>query len=126
MERFESQYNKEYDVWIISHRESLSRIDSKSSPDLEKQGFDLISKKRLNIIIDLKNPSYISESALKVILKIIKETKRLNGHIVLCGMEEHLRKYRDDKEHVHEFVQICHTKNEAIETFISKLKKKKS
>ena len=126
MEEFESQYNKEHDIWIINSKESNSRIDSSSSQYLEKQLFDLINKKRLNIILDLKNPSHISESALKVILKVLKELLRLDGSFVLCGMKEYIIKNRDDKVHYHGFMPICDTIDEAIETTVSILKKKKS
>ena len=128
MAEFESQYNKEHDIWIINCKEANSRIESSSYPYLEKQLFDLIHKKRLHIILDLKNPSHISESVLKLILKVLKELSRLDGIFVLCGMEEYFSKNRDDKfanSTARPMMPVCDTIDEAIETIVS-IKSKKS
>ena len=51
MKGFETKYYKEYDIWAICPIEPNSRIDSDLSVYLETHLFDLIYKKRLNIIL---------------------------------------------------------------------------
>ncbi len=67
------------------------RLDSNTSPDLEKRIFAAISDGSKEMILDFENLDYISSAGLRVILKATKDLKRSEGKIILCAMKDYVK-----------------------------------
>jgi len=67
------------------------RLDSNTSPALEKKLVSAIENGIRNMVIDFENLDYISSAGLRIILKTTKDLKRTNGQIVLCAMQDYVR-----------------------------------
>ncbi len=69
----------------------IGRLDSNTSPDLEKKIFIAIENGAINMILDFENLDYISSAGLRVILKATKNLKRSDGMIVLSSMQDYVK-----------------------------------
>lgn len=69
----------------------IGRLDSNTSPDLEKKIFNAIENGSVNMILDFENLDYISSAGLRVILKATKDLKRSDGMVVLCSMQDYVK-----------------------------------
>ena len=67
------------------------RLDSNTSPALEKKLVAAIENGTRNMVIDFENLDYISSAGLRIILKTTKDLKRTEGNIVLCAMQDYVR-----------------------------------
>lgn len=67
------------------------RLDSNTSPALEKKLVSAIENGTRNMVIDFENLDYISSAGLRIILKTTKDLKRTEGNIVLCAMQDYVR-----------------------------------
>jgi len=75
----------------ISIFEVSGRLDSNTSPELEKQLFDAIEKGSKNVIVDFEDLDYISSAGLRVILKATKTLKGSDGIFVLCSLKDYVK-----------------------------------
>lgn len=74
---------------LFSLLEIIGRIDSYSAPSLESSLLDLMQNHLPNIVIDLKNVSYVSSSGLLVFVNALKKIDRKqNGKIVFIQVPE--------------------------------------
>ena len=80
--------NQKEDVSIFKLN---GRLDSNTSPALEKKLVSAIENGTRNMVIDFENLDYISSAGLRIILKTTKDLKRTDGHIVLCAMQDYVR-----------------------------------
>jgi len=85
MEVIEKKWNN------ISIFEVSGRLDSNTSPALEKQLFDAIEKGSKNVIVDFEGLDYISSAGLRVILKATKTLKGSDGIFVLCSLKDYVK-----------------------------------
>lgn len=83
---------------IVEHRENdtfiyhvQGRLDSKSSPELEKRIGDAIGAGTTAMVLDFENLDYISSAGLRVILKATKDLEKANGRIVLCALKDYVQ-----------------------------------
>lgn len=67
------------------------RLDSNTSPTLEKKLVDAIQNGARSMVIDFENLDYISSAGLRIILKTTKDLKRSQGNIVLCAMQDYVK-----------------------------------
>ncbi len=67
------------------------RLDSNTSPALEKKLVSAIENGTRSMVIDFENLDYISSAGLRIILKTTKDLKRTEGNIVLCAMQDYVR-----------------------------------
>ena len=67
------------------------RLDSNTSPTLEKKIAEAIKNGARNMVIDFENLDYISSAGLRIILKTTKDLKRNEGCIVLCAMQDYVK-----------------------------------
>ena len=67
------------------------RLDSNTSPDLEKRLDDALENGTTKMVADFENLDYISSAGLRVILKTSKALKRSQGTFVLCAMQDYVR-----------------------------------
>ena len=80
--------NQKEDVSIFKLN---GRLDSNTSPSLEKKLVSAIENGTRNMVIDFENLDYISSAGLRIILKTTKDLKRTEGNIVLCAMQDYVR-----------------------------------
>ena len=67
------------------------RLDSNTSPALEKKLVAAMENGTRNMVIDFENLDYISSAGLRIILKTTKDLKRTEGSIVLCSMQDYVK-----------------------------------
>jgi len=67
------------------------RLDSNTSPALEKKLMEAMESGARNVVIDFENLDYISSAGLRIILKTTKDLKRTEGNIVLCAMQDYVK-----------------------------------
>jgi anti-sigma B factor antagonist len=92
------------------------RLDSNTSPELEKKIFGAIESKSLNMIVDFEDLDYISSAGLRVILKTSKTLKRSGGSIVLCSMQDYVKEVFEIAG-FDVFLSIATKMNDALEMF---------
>jgi len=80
--------NQKEDVSIFKLN---GRLDSNTSPALEKKLVAAIENGTRKMVIDFENLDYISSAGLRIILKTTKDLKRTEGNIVLCAMQDYVR-----------------------------------
>lgn len=71
------------------------RLDSNTSPDLEKFLTENTDGDFSKIIIDMVKLDYISSAGLRVILNISKLQKSKGESLILCSMQDHIREIFD-------------------------------
>lgn len=64
------------------------RLDSTSSPDLERSLTDSLDSGAINLIFDLSDLDYISSAGLRVVLLAAKRLRTVQGRMVLVGMRD--------------------------------------
>lgn len=67
------------------------RLDSSSSPELDKQIVHTIDNGFHNIILDCQKLDYITSAGLRVVVKTAKKLKPESGRIVLCAMADYVK-----------------------------------
>lgn len=67
------------------------RLDSNTSPTLEKKLNEAIENGIHNMVIDFEKLDYISSAGLRIILKTTKDLKKRDGDIVLCAMQDYVK-----------------------------------
>ena len=67
------------------------RLDSRSSPELDKRIENAISSGTTSMVLDFTKLEYISSAGLRVILKATKALKKSRGRIVLCALQDYVQ-----------------------------------
>ena len=67
------------------------RLDSNTSPNLEKQLAGAMEDGARKMVIDFADLDYISSAGLRIILKTTKDLRRTEGNIVLCSMQDYVK-----------------------------------
>lgn len=67
--------------------ELSGRIDTTSSPELEKLCNILLDGGQYKIICDFSNNEYVSSMGLRVFLSTLKRTRKNGGDLVLCCLK---------------------------------------
>lgn len=69
----------------------IGRLDSNTSPDLEKFFNEQHEVNLLGIILDMTQLDYISSAGLRVILNLSKRQKRNDKQFILCHLQDHIK-----------------------------------
>jgi anti-sigma B factor antagonist len=69
----------------------VGRLDSNSSPELDKHIVRAIEDGVRNIILDCQKLDYITSAGLRVVVKTAKKLKPESGRIVLCAMADYVK-----------------------------------
>lgn len=85
MEIIESKQN-EINIFKLN-----GRLDSNTSPELEKKLVGAIENGARNMVLDFENLDYISSAGLRIILKTTKDLKRTEGALILCAMQDYVK-----------------------------------
>jgi anti-sigma B factor antagonist len=75
------------DAILISVR---GRLDHDSVPDLEATLLELLEKGYINLVIDMKEATYINSSGLRVLVSILKASKQQGGDVFLSSLNKRL------------------------------------
>lgn len=67
------------------------RLDSVNAPILDKKLSSVIERGDIRLVIDLTTLEYISSIGLSTLLSAAKKIKRMDGRIVLAGMNDRVR-----------------------------------
>ena len=76
------------DVLILK---PVGRLDSASSPELERILGDHLEQGVARVIFDFSDLAYTSSAGLRVVLVAAKKLRPVNGRLVLAGMREAVR-----------------------------------
>lgn len=72
----------------------LGRIDSATSPDLEKALSDLIPSNK-GIVLDMADIDFVSSAGWWTIIRAQKELKKANSEVCLVGVNENVKDSMD-------------------------------
>ena len=75
-------------IWIVR---PVGRLDSASSPELERLVNEQIDGGARRVVFDLGDMDYVSSAGLRVILLAGKKLRAAHGKLALCGMRELVR-----------------------------------
>ena len=89
------------------------RLDSNTSPALEKKLSDAMQDGTTNMVIDFENLDYISSAGLRIILKTTKDLKKSEGSMILCAMQDYVKEVFEIAG-FDSFLPIVPTKDEAL------------
>jgi len=89
------------------------RLDSNTSPELEKRLADAISSGVRRMVLDFENLEYISSAGLRIVLKTTKDLGRSNGRLALCAMQDYVKEVFEIAG-FDTFLEILPTREEAL------------
>lgn len=69
----------------------VGRLDSNSSPELERTVVELLDAGCTRMVFDLADMDYISSAGLRVILLAGKKLRTQQGKLALCGLRANVR-----------------------------------
>ncbi|HNV69123.1 MAG TPA: STAS domain-containing protein [Candidatus Ozemobacteraceae bacterium] len=92
------------------------RLDSTNSESFETLLTNLINAGTSQILIDGTQMAYISSAGLRILLMIAKQLNRTRGRIVLCGLNESVKKVFDLTGLTGIF-PLCATREEGLKSF---------
>jgi anti-anti-sigma factor len=82
-----SSYTKNYIVVVALH----GRVDSESSPELEKNVLALLQRGDRYLILDLSAVDYMASSGMRALLMIAKKCQSAEARMVLVGLSRFVR-----------------------------------
>ncbi len=62
------------------------RLDTLTSPDLDKAGKSWIEEGKVDVVLDMEGLDYISSAGLRSILALAKSIESNGGRLVLCNV----------------------------------------
>ncbi len=71
------------------------RLDTNTSPDLEKSLTEILNGGTVNVLINFKNLTYISSSGLRVFLVAAKLLDEEGSKLNFCGMKDYIKEVFD-------------------------------
>nr|WP_315463347.1 STAS domain-containing protein [uncultured Rhodoferax sp.] len=80
------------------------RLDSATAGDLEKTVASQFQAQGDKLVMDFAGLSYVSSAGLRVILMAAKRARQVQGTLILCGMQPHVR----EVFHISGFLKILH------------------
>jgi anti-sigma B factor antagonist len=102
------------DIVILAPRH---RVDTNTSPEVEKIIFENIGDGDGKMVIDFSQVDYVSSAGLRVLLKTAKKMKKGGGKLGLCNLNDQIKEVLE----LSGFLGIidCHDSVEAcIATFV--------
>ena len=67
------------------------RVDTNSSPEVEKVIFEYIGSGDGKMVIDFSQVDYVSSAGLRVLLKTAKQMKKGGGKLGLCNLNDQIK-----------------------------------
>src|SRR5512140_2277832 len=75
--------------------EPVGRLESKTSPELEKKVTALLGAGERRFVVDLGATEYVSSAGLRVLLMLAKKVSGGAGRLALCGLNPQVREVFD-------------------------------
>ncbi|HKC23443.1 MAG TPA: STAS domain-containing protein, partial [Thermoanaerobaculia bacterium] len=75
--------------------EPMGRLDTKSSPDLEKKVLELLAAGQRRFVVDFGGVEFLSSAGLRVLLMLAKKLAGGNGYLALSALNERVREVFD-------------------------------
>lgn len=72
------------DILIITMN---GRLDALTSPQAEKQVFDLINRGEHKVLFDFSGVDYLSSAGMRMLLSVAKKLKSLSGKLVISDIQ---------------------------------------
>ncbi|MEX1188849.1 MAG: STAS domain-containing protein [Bacteroidia bacterium] len=69
-----------------------SIVERHEADDLLAEVDELITDGDIRMVIDLTDLSYLNSSGLNVLLNVLTKSRNANGEVVICGVNERLKK----------------------------------
>jgi anti-sigma B factor antagonist len=85
----ERKYNEDNNTWEVTINKDL---DLYNVPELHKCLMQCIEEKKINIVINCKNMSFIDSTGLGELASIAKTVKGYDGIITITGLKQHIKK----------------------------------
>jgi anti-anti-sigma factor len=76
----------------IIHIIIRGRLDSESAPEADRVVKKIVVKENIRLLFDICDLEYLSSAGLRLILMAAKEVYKKGGQIVLCSLNERVRK----------------------------------
>ena len=76
----------------IIHIIIKGRLDSDSAPEADRVVKEIVVKENIRLLFDICDLEYLSSAGLRLILMAAKEVYKKGGQIVLCSLNEKVRK----------------------------------
>jgi anti-sigma B factor antagonist len=92
------------------------RLDTTNFSQLENKIMGHVDAGKINILVDCSNMDYVSSSGLRIFLMSLKKITSLNGHFVLCGLQENIQEIFEISGFTSIF-KIYDTQKIALDTF---------
>ena len=89
------------------------RIDSNTSPQLERVLIDMIAAGAPRLVLDLTGTQYLSSAGLRILLLTAKQIERARGRFVLHGLCDRVRDVLDLSGFLSE-LKVCSDRTEAV------------
>jgi len=89
------------------------RIDSNTSPQLERVLIDTIAAGAPRLVLDLTGTQYLSSAGLRILLLTAKQIERASGRFVLHGLCDRVRDVLDLSGFLSE-LKVCSDRTEAV------------
>jgi anti-sigma B factor antagonist len=71
------------------------KLDATTAKTLEEKILGVINSGAQRLVLDLSQLEYVSSSGLRVFLLAAKRLQGINGKIVFCGRQDHIRQVFD-------------------------------
>jgi anti-anti-sigma factor len=125
MDRVEFTFHDGENVLLMAKRinqpdmrvvELRGRIDAGSAPDVRKQVRALIDEGVKQIVVELRDVTFLSSSGLRALLLLARELRKDGGDLMLCALQPQVA----EVFHLTGFDQIFklhHTREEAVSAF---------
>ena len=92
------------------------RLDAESAPEAERIIMDIFKADKNKLIFDLSDLEYLSSGGLRVVLSASKETRKRDGKIVLCCLNEYVQEIFEVSG-FHTIIPIVNTVESGIKEF---------
>jgi anti-anti-sigma factor len=93
--------------------EPVGRLESKTSPELDKKVVALLGAGERRFVVDLSATEYVSSAGLRVLLMLAKKVSGGAGRLALCGLNPQIREVFDIAG-LGALFQIRETRDEAL------------
>ena len=92
------------------------QVNSANAATVETEVLAVVQQGARNVLLDMRELSYISSAGLRVVLVLAKRLKQAGGKLVIYGMQPHVREVFDISGFL-AILNVTGTRAEALEQF---------
>lgn len=96
------------------------RLDAVSSPQAEREVFDLINEGHYKLLVDFSTVDYLSSAGMRMLLSVTKKLRTLSGKLVICSVNRNVMDVlkMSGFDHV---LELFDTEDEGLRQFYSSI-----